>query len=211
MPTVPVRVSSRPHLVALTEFLRHPAMVGSAFPASGRMVEKVLAPLDWSDIGVLVEFGPGTGRFTQAALRRMAPKARLLAIDTSRQFVDQLKATIVDERLVVVNGSAEDVGLFMAQHGLGTADCILSGLPFSTLPGAQADEIVEASCDVLSETGVFAAYQMRRAVEPLLHRHFRSIVTGFEWLNIPPCHLYWASGAIAGAYDISPRVALACA
>jgi hypothetical protein len=41
-------------------------------------------------------------------------------------------------------------------------------------------------------SGTFAAYQMRTAIEPLLRRAFAEVRTGFEWWNIPPCHLYWA-------------------
>jgi len=49
-------------------------MVGSAFPASARMVRRMLAPLNWSNIEVLVEYGPGSGRFTFEMLRRMHSK-----------------------------------------------------------------------------------------------------------------------------------------
>ncbi|WP_235037779.1 MULTISPECIES: hypothetical protein [unclassified Novosphingobium] len=39
--------------IAAAEFVRHPSMVGSAFPASARMVRRMLAPLDWSKIKAL--------------------------------------------------------------------------------------------------------------------------------------------------------------
>ncbi len=62
-------------LVAATEFLRHPSMVGSAFPATARMVRRMLTPVDWSKVGVAVEYGPGSGRFTFAMLERMRSDA----------------------------------------------------------------------------------------------------------------------------------------
>jgi phospholipid N-methyltransferase len=181
--------------VALGEFLRHPSMVGSAFPASQRMVRRMLDPLAWRAIDVMVEYGPGTGRFTFDALARMNPNAKLIAIETGEEFVDYLRSRSHDNRLAVVHGSASDVLDILADHGAVGADCILSGLPFSTLSHEEAEHVVHASATALGRSGIFAAYQMRTAIEPLLHRRFTKLRKGYEWWNIPPCHLYWASAA----------------
>lgn len=181
--------------VALGEFLRHPNMVGSAFPATNRMVRRMLAPLNWSRIDVLVEYGPGTGAFTFSALAKMKPDASLIAIETGEEFVEHLRSATTDERLQVVHGSAGDVLRILANHGVARADCILSGLPFSTLPKAEANHLIEMSGAALTAHGTFAAYQMRRAIEPFLRRTFRTVRKGYEWWNVPPCHLYWASRA----------------
>lgn len=90
--------------VAVGEFLRHPNMVGSAFPATKRMVRRMLAPLEWAKVDVLVEYGPGTGRFTFAALARMKPDAKLIAIETGDEFVENLRATAYDHRLARIGG-----------------------------------------------------------------------------------------------------------
>jgi len=182
-----------PH-VAVGEFLRHPSAVGSAFPATKRMVRRMLAPLDWSKIDVLVEYGPGTGRFTFGALARMRPSAKLIAIETGEDFVTYLRTATKDHRLIVAHGSASDVLDILKDQGLASADCVLSGLPFSTLSHVEAEQIVLASRAALGGTGVFAAYQMRTVVEPLLRSAFAEVRKGFEWWNIPPCHLYWATG-----------------
>lgn len=180
--------------VAATEFLRHPAMVGSGFPATGRMVRHVLAPLDWSRIGIAVEYGPGSGRFTFEMLRCLRSDARLVAIEPGAAFVEKLRSMCDDPRLIVVEGSATDVRRHLDDHGLGKADCILSGLPFSTLEPQEAEAIMRQTADALATAGVFAAYQMRTAIRPLINRHFACVRYGYEWWNIPPCHLYWATG-----------------
>lgn len=180
--------------VSLGEFLLAPAAVGSPFPASRRLVDRTLAPLDWSRIRLFVEFGPGTGRFTRVALARLAPQARLVALEPGRDFVRHLKRTIIDPRLRVIEAPAQKVAEIMA--GQGPADCILSGIPFSTLPRDDRRRIVRASREVLSADGVFAAYQMRRAILPSLEERFREIREDYEWRNMPPCHIYWASGFV---------------
>ncbi|MCW1432205.1 class I SAM-dependent methyltransferase [Novosphingobium sp. JCM 18896] len=185
--------------VAVSEFVRRPDMVGSAVPASARMVRRMLGPLDWHRIGVLVEYGPGTGRFTFEALKRMRSDATLLAIETGEGFVEALRNSCDDHRLIVVRGTAQDVNRHLAEQGLKKANCILTGLPFSTLEPDEADAIMRESARALSSSGVLAAYQMRRAIRPLLKRHFASLRSSYEWWNIPPCHLYWARGKRLGA------------
>lgn len=180
-------------LVAMTEFLRHPSMVSSAFPATARMVRHMLAPIDWDNVRTAVEYGPGSGRFTFAMLARMRPDARLLAIETGAEFVEKLRASSDDPRLIVAHGSAEDVGRHLTENSLGYADVILSGLPFSTLKQEDAETIMRVTGSALAPLGIFAAYQMRTAVLSLINRQFVDVRQGYEWWNIPPCHLYWAS------------------
>src|SRR3546814_8360691 len=62
------------------------------------------------------------------------------------------------------------------------------------LASERAERLMEASACALRPEGKFRAYQMRRAVRPLLERRFEEVRAGFEWRNLPPCHLYWASG-----------------
>ncbi|RZI54361.1 MAG: methyltransferase domain-containing protein [Pseudomonas sp.] len=188
-----------PAWVAVSEFVRHPGMVGSAFPASARMVRRMLAPLPWHRIGVLIEYGPGTGRFTFEALKRMRSDAALLAIETGEGFVEALRSNCDDRRLIVVRGTAKDVNRHLAEQGLDRADCILTGLPFSTLEKQEAKTIMRESARALTSSGVLAAYQMRSTIRPLLSRHFGKLRSSYELWNIPPCHLYWAMGKREGS------------
>ncbi|HUD95328.1 class I SAM-dependent methyltransferase [Sphingobium sp.] len=151
----------------------------------------MLEPIDWNGIKLFVEFGPGTGAFTRAALSRLPADAALLALDTSPAFVDHLRATIDDRRLHAVCAPASNVAAILRKRGLPPADCILSGLPFSTLDPAEADRTMRAGRAILAPDGMFCAYQMRRAIEPLLKTHIGAIHSAYEWRNIPPCHLYW--------------------
>lgn len=182
--------------VSVTEFMRNPNMVGSAFPASARMVNRILDPIDWSAVNLLIEYGPGSGRFTFEALRRMRPDARLLAIETGEEFVAKLRTHCHDPRLIIVPGCARGVNLHRARHGLPLADCVLTGLPFSTLEDGDGEAIMRETAAALNPDGLLAAYQMRTAIRPLIERHFRHIAHDYEWWNIPPCHVYRATGAV---------------
>ena len=180
---------------ATSEFLRDPDSVGSVFPASSYMVRRTLAPIEWNDVDLMVEFGPGTGRFTFEALARMKPSARLLAIEPGEAFVDHLRSTSHDARLIVVKGEAQQVRDIMDSYGFAQASCILSGIPFSTIEPGDAITIAERSRQALGRDGMFVAYQMRRKIEHYLERRFKIARRGYALWNIPPCHLYWATPA----------------
>ncbi len=149
------------------EFLRHPVMVGSIIPSSGKLIDKMLSRTDWANTKLFVEYGPGVGTFSQAILDRMTPEATYLAIDT-------------------------DVRRIIADHGHENADYILSGLPFSTLPPGIGPRIAAETQAALRPGGAFLVYQFSPKVKDFLVPHFERIDHDYELINIPPAQLYWA-------------------
>lgn len=173
-------------------FLKHPVMVGSIVPSSDKLIRKMLAPVDWANCKLFVEYGPGVGTFCRPILERLAPDAQLIAIDTNPDFVRYLRHTIPDSRFAAVHGSAADVGGIVADHGHDAADYVLSGLPFSTLPPGVGPAIGRATHDVLRTGGAFLVYQFSPKVKDYLTPHFARIDHDMEWWNVPPAQLYWA-------------------
>ena len=176
----------------LRGFIKHPVMVGSVIPSSKATIDKMLAPVDWANTRLFVEYGPGVGTFTEHVLQRLAPDATLIAIDTNPDFVRYLRGKFTDNRLFPVTGSAADVRQIIADCGFGEADYVLSGLPFSTLPAGVGPRIAEETAEALRPGGAFLVYQFSPKVRDFLDPHFDRIDRGFEWKNIPPCTLFWA-------------------
>ena len=114
-----------------------------AIAKEAERLDKMLAPVDWANCKLFVEYGPGVGTFTEHVLARMAPDATLIAIDTNPDFIRYLDSKFTDSRLLAVNGSAADVQQIIADCGFDHADYILSGLPFSTLPAGVGPKIAE--------------------------------------------------------------------
>jgi phospholipid N-methyltransferase len=186
------RRSASPHWQFLRGFLKHPVMVGSIIPSSRVLIEKMLGPVDWDNTKVFVEYGPGVGTFTRPILEKLAPDATLVTIDTNPDFTHYLKESIDDPRLVAVHGSAADVEKILGDRGLGKADYVLSGLPFSTLPPGLGDAIAKATAAVIRPGGAFLVYQFSPKVRDFIAPHFDRIDRGFEWINVPPATLFWA-------------------
>ncbi len=186
------RRSPSPQWQFLRGFFKNPVMVGSIIPSSRVLIEKMLEPVDWASTRLFVEYGPGVGTFTRPVLDKLAPDAKLVTIDTNPDFTHYLKESIDDPRLIAISGSAADVEKILADNKLGSADYVLSGLPFSTLPPGVGNAIAEATSNVIRPGGAFLVYQFSPKVRDFIRPHFAPIKRGFEWINVPPATLFWA-------------------
>ena len=186
------RRSPSPQWHFLRGFLKNPVMVGSIIPSSRVLIDKMLEPVDWASTKLFVEYGPGVGTFTRPVLDRLTSDATLVTIDTNPDFTRYLREHIDDPRFVPVTGSAAEVEQILADRNLGSADYVLSGLPFSTLPPGVGDAIAEATAKVIRPGGAFLVYQFSPKVRDFIQPHFEPIRRGFEWINVPPATLFWA-------------------
>ncbi len=177
--------------VFLEGFIQHPVMVGSIIPSSRFTITKMLAPVDWNECKLFVEYGPGVGTFCRPVLDKLRRDGALIVIDTNPLFIDYLRATITDSRFTAVLDSAENVEAIVRAHGHNHADYVLSGLPFKNLPEGVGPEIVAATHRVLRPGGAFLVYQFAVRAREYMARKFSRIDSGFEPLNVFPCRLFW--------------------
>lgn len=173
------------------EFFKHPRMLGSIIPSSRFLIRRLMRQIDWDRARVLVEYGPGVGTITRAMLRRMRDDAALIVIETNPDFVDYLRRTTKDERLIVVHGSAADTEKILAEHGFASADYVISGIPFTTLPEEVREQVLQATRAVVQSNGVFLVYQFSETVLPYLERNFSSVSRDFEPFNVLPAQTFY--------------------
>ncbi|HYH00771.1 MAG TPA: methyltransferase domain-containing protein [Terriglobales bacterium] len=183
----------RSSLLFARTFLKHPVMLGSVLPSSRYLTDHVLSQVDWKGVRTFVEYGPGVGTFTSEVLRRLSPDARLVAIEASREFALYLRQAFKDPRLTVVHGSAVEVSAILERLDLPAADCIISGIPYSTMPLDVREAVLRRSRDVLRPGGSFIVYQFTGAVVPHLRQVFGEVRQEFELLNILPARIFSCS------------------
>lgn len=171
-------------------FLKHPRMLGSVFPSSRYLIDRLLRRIVWQRAHVIVEYGPGVGTFTAEILKRMRADARLVVFETNAEFVSYIREALPDSRLEVVHGSAADVVSVLARLGCGAADYIISGIPFTTMPVEARDAILRATRAALQPEGTFLVYQFSPTILPHLQRRFARVHRGFELRNILPAQLF---------------------
>ena len=189
---VRARKSDQPGQLLLfaRNFFKHPRMLGTPIPSSRPLIQEVLNRVNWRETRMIVEYGPGVGNITAEILRRMHPQATLLGIETNPEFIPYLRGSLVDSRLHVAHGSAAAVDGLLAQYKCPAADCIISGIPFSTMPKAAGDEILWATRSVLQPRGAFVVYQYSRQIFPSLKKVFGQVSRNFMLLRMIPIWLF---------------------
>jgi phospholipid N-methyltransferase len=177
-------------LLFARNFLRHPRMLGSIVPSSRFLIRQLLEPIHWGRARIIVEYGPGVGVITVQLLRHMRADAALVVIEMNPEFVRYLLDSIKDPRLRVVHGSAADVDTILRRLGATHADYIISGIPFSTIPAAEREQILRKTSAALAPGGAFLVYQFSTRVLADLQRFFGYVGRKFQLLNVLPAHLF---------------------
>lgn len=173
----------------LHEFLRRPRDVASVVASSRYLEQRLVEVAQASQARLLVELGPGVGGTTRALLEAMDDRAILLAIEMIPSLASQLK-TIRDPRLIVAEADAVRLSSLLQERKLKQPDCIISGIPFSSLSPVSAQRLMEQIHDVLAPGGCFVAYQFRTDVLPLGGAYFGSAEVFREYRNLPPLWIY---------------------
>jgi phospholipid N-methyltransferase len=181
----------------LKEYLASPKHVGGLTPSSKHLAELVTETARVREAQSVVEFGPGTGAFTQVITQKLREDAQFIAIEIREDFVK-----LLDKRfpgVKVFYGSAVDVRKYLAQSGLDHCDCIVSGLPFALFEDALQEDLLDAAVDVLAPGGIFATFTYitspflpkgRKFYRRLVRRFSRVDKTRIVWRNFLPAFAY---------------------
>ncbi len=170
-------------------FLKAPRVVASLIPSSSFLERRVVKAADLGNARVIVELGAGTGGTTRALLAAMNRDARLLAIERTEAFVEPLRK-IGDPRLSVIHGCASSLVRELEMAGLGGADAVISGIPFSTLPPPLATTVVEEVHRALNPGGRFVAYQFTDRVADYARPVLGGPSVQMELVNVPPLKIF---------------------
>ncbi|MCC3160622.1 methyltransferase domain-containing protein [Hymenobacter sp. 15J16-1T3B] len=173
------------------EFFRNPAVVGSLVPSSPELTAQVMAPIDFGRAGCIVEYGPGTGVFTEALLQRRRPETRIVLIEVNRRFCQLLQERYAAHVGVhIIHGSADRTAEYLQALGLTAADYVVCGLPFSSLPRRLGWRVLAHTREVLLPAGRLILFQYSERNRRLFERFFRLEGHEHVLLNLPPAHVF---------------------
>ncbi len=153
--------------------------------------------VNWSTVDVVVEYGPGTGVFTEQILAQKRREARYLGIERNPRFVGMLRERFPG--IAICNESVERVREVCGQQGLGEVDVIICGLPWASFTPGEQDAFLGATTAVLPPGGKFATFAYLQGLllpgglrfRSTLHRYFATVSKSRTvWANIPPAFVY---------------------
>lgn len=189
--------ASQNNTLFLKEFFRAPNKIGAVTPSGSMLAREIVRLANVAESSVIVEYGAGTGAFTEEILRRKAPEASFLAIESNPSLVEILKQRFPD--LTVLQNCVEHTPRLLQQFRLVHADCIVSGLPWSSFSPELQDRLLNATLQALRPGGIFATFayptglflpsgiRFRKKINRLFHH---VMVSPIIWKNLPPAIIY---------------------
>ena len=177
-------------ILFFSTFIKYPKEIGSVIPSSKFLINEILKNIDFKNARYIVEYGSGTGRITAEILIRARKDAKILCFETNKKFYTYLKKKINDERLIIINDSAENIKKYIKKFSIPKIDYVISGLPFSSLTVNKKCVIIEETKDTLKSEGKFVIYQFLNNFKKHLYNYFSKISIKYVPLNIPPCFVY---------------------
>jgi len=166
--------------------------VASVARTSKKTVERICRAINFDKDIVLVEYGPGSGAFTKYLLSRMSLDSKLIAIEKNKKLASALR-NLNDERLEVVEDSAENMRRVLKNKGIEYADYIVSGIPLSFLNPNQKTRILSDTHKTLIKGGKLLVYQASKKHEGLIQEYFRDVNSYPQPVNIPPLFVFEAT------------------
>ncbi len=185
----------------LREYIRSFRSTASVTPSSRYLTAALCAPIDFGAARVIAEFGPGTGAVTNGILRRMRPDATLIAIDRNAAFIEHLKRASKDRRLLLVHGSADELGRIAREAGRERVDAVVSSLGLTSMDNPTRHSIYDQVRDCLRRGGVLTQYQYLTSAagckigssfneRKFLESYFGKIGTKWVFINFPPARVF---------------------
>jgi len=171
------------------EFLKHKS-VGAISSSSKAMGNKMYGSLKLNEAKAVVEFGAGDGVFTTEILKLIGPNTKFFVFETNEYFYKVLKEKINDERVIIINDSAEKIGDYIKKQNLNEVDYIISALPLSLIPVDIKNSIIQNSIKYLKSEGLYVQFQYTPYDYRRLKKYFKKVKLTFTLTNFPPAFLY---------------------
>jgi len=183
----------------LSRFLRNPVKVASVVPSSKHLANAMLKDVNLQPGDSVLEYGPGTGSFTQQIVNSVRHSAfrggrlRYLGIERDPGFREVVMGRFPD--LDFHLGDVLDQRRLIEEYRLPRPRLIISGLPFVSIPPDIALDILHTARDLLVPGGFFRAFSYLHAWPTpgafRLRKWMDEIFDSFELngpiaLNVPP-------------------------
>ena len=179
----------------ILQYMMRPRTVGAVLPSSKYLARKMVSHVDFENAACIVEYGPGTGVFTDEALRKKKPGTHLLLLERNPEFAAALENKYKNKQnITVINDTAEKIGMYLDMYSLPKPDYILSGLPFASLPPEVSENILQETQKHLKSGGKFITFQYTLFRKDFIAKHFAEISITREIRNVPPAFVLCCTG-----------------
>ena len=184
-------------LTLLKTFLQQPSNIGAIAPSSVGLVSTMIESFDWENVQSAIEYGPGTGVFTERILKTMQEGTHFFAIEQSATMVEATLQRCPEVK--IYQESVTNVQELCLKESIQNVDAIISGLPWASFPDDLQNEIMQTMTRVLRPGGTFATFAYWQGLAlPAGQRFASRLRSTFSrvqrsptvWKNLPPAFVY---------------------
>jgi len=183
----------------LKQFVLHTAKTGAVAPSSEGLADLITDTAGLQSASAVIEFGTGTGVFTEKILQKISDETRFFALEINSDFVKATRKRCPE--VVVYQDSATNAKKYLGELGISECDCIICGLPWAAFSEELQNELLDTIIDVLKPGGRFLTFAyLQGLLLPAGMRFKKKLSTRFSsvtktktiWLNFPPAFVYCA-------------------
>jgi phosphatidylethanolamine/phosphatidyl-N-methylethanolamine N-methyltransferase len=181
----------------LANFLRNPTQVGAIAPSSQHLAAMMVDWIEWDRVKTVIEYGPGTGVFTEVIRQRCAPGSKFFAIERSPDLAAAVRKRCPG--VTVYEDSVENVVDLCQRENITEVDAVICGLPWAAFPDPLQKSCLDSLCRILRPGGQFATFAYWQGVVLPAGMRFRKRMGEYftqidrsptVWRNLPPAFVY---------------------
>lgn len=158
---------------------------GALYQTSKKVEREIGTQLSDEPNQIFIEFGLGHGNITRRTLSRIHPSSKLYSFEINKDFCDHVSEHITDQRLIIVNDGAQNIG----KHISGQVDGIVSSIPITLFPKELQDEVLDAAYKSLKPGAHFS--QILYSKKPKLFEAHFDKVSIKRLINIPLEYIHY--------------------
>lgn len=178
----------------IKQYITKPRTVGAIFPSSKYLAKRMIENIDFNCASYIVEYGPGTGVFTEIMIKKRKRDTKILLFESNKEFYNLLLSKYKDEpNLYIINDSAECIEKYLIRYNIPWVDYIVSGLPFASLPHNVSTNILKQAQKLLKDNGKFITFQYTLLKKDFIGQYFNELSIIWEVRNLPPAYVFCCS------------------
>ena len=168
---------TRDKLNFLKQFLLHPTSVGAMFPAPKSLIDEIISYIDFRSPKLkIVEYGAGTGAFTERIEKKLKKGDIFIVIEQNENFFQILREKFKDSKFIVIyHDGAENISSILEKENIQSVNYILSGIPLSILSKLQMDDLLTNTRLSMNNKSLFIVYQYSILKLLTFKKHFTDI------------------------------------
>lgn len=178
----------------IKQYITMPRFVGAILPSSKYLASKMVEDIDFQQAEYIVEYGPGTGAFSENLIKSKKKNTVILLLEFNHEFYSILKEKYGGEPNVhIIHDSAENIDKYLTMYNIPWVDYFISGLPFASLPQNVSCAILQKTHKYIKKDGKFITFQYTMLKKSFIQQYFGEIDIKREVRNLPPAYVFSCS------------------